>query len=556
MGTFSENVPIRTPDQGARERSGRIELTEQQSPSLQTDPSRSGGARPDAIDRGALTAVGIRKAYGATVALQRGDITLKGGEVHALLGENGAGKSTLVRILTGAVAADSGEMRLDGELYSPRSINEARAYQVATAFQELSLVSNLTVAQNLLLPSLPKGRSGLVSASRVLGAAGDILARFDLSRIDPRREVASLPLADRQRLEIVRAMNNAGRVLILDEPTASLAETDWLFGQIRRATAQGVAVLYISHRLAEVREICESATVLRNGETIATVGLGEASDADIFEMMVGRRIAQEHKVVRSLDAAAAVRLSIKGLTSHDAKDVSLDLRAGEVLGIAALEGQGQRSLFRALAGLDPLQSGTVEVDGKPAHLRSPRAAMKSGSGMVYLPEERKTEGILAGLTAASNIVLPILPKISLGLFVGERTELKSARPAGERIEMDPRYLSFAIGDLSGGNQQKALIARALATGAKTLLLFDPTRGVDVGTKESIYAAIRVFADGGGSVLFYSSELSELVQLADRCAVLYGGRVFAVFDGEEIEEQRLVSAMTGHSLHRQAEQAPQ
>lgn len=495
----------------------------------------------------ALSAEGLRKAYGATVALEHADINLNTGRVHALLGENGAGKSTLVRILTGAVLPDAGSMVLNGHPYAPRSLIEARGLGVATAFQELSLVPNLTVAQNLLLPDLPLGPLGLVSFRRVLERGAEILTRHGLQRIDPGALVEFLPLAERQRIEIVRAIENASRLLILDEPTAALAETDWLFDRIRLVTTKGVAVLYISHRLAEVREICSEATVLRNGRSIASVGLGQASDDDIFEMMVGRRVnhSARNRAARPADGAAA-RLSVKGLGGHGLQDISFDLRPGEVLGLAALEGQGQRGLFRMLAGLAAPERGNVEIDGAPAALGSPRQTLRSGSGLAYLPEERKTEGILSGLSAATNVVLPVLSAAASAGVITPQGELRAAGPSAAKVEMNPRYLDFAIGDLSGGNQQKALIARTLATGALTLLLFDPTRGVDVGTKQSIYAAIRAFAEQGGAVIFYSSELPEVVQLSDRCLALYGGRIFAEFEGEAISEQALVAAIHGHA----------
>ena len=495
----------------------------------------------------AFDATALRKAYGATVALESADIGLAGGVVHALLGENGAGKSTLVRILTGAVLPDAGNVTLDGRNFAPRSLIEARARGVATAFQELSLVPNLSVAQNLLLPSQPRGPFGLVSARRVVEAGAVILERHGLGRIDPSAEVGSLRLADRQRIEIARAIENAGRVLILDEPTAALAETDWLFEQIRRVTAKGVAVLYISHRLAEVREICTEATVLRNGRSIASVGLSQASDGDIFEMMVGRRVDHNARSRASTaQQTGTPRLSVQGLGGQGLHDISFDLRPGEILGVAALEGQGQRGLFRMLAGLEMPEQGLVAIDGKPEILTSPRKALKTGSGVAYLPEERKTEGILAGLSAATNVVLPVMNRVALASFISPQAELAAAQPPADRVEMNRRYLAFAIGDLSGGNQQKALVARMLATGARTLLLFDPTRGVDVGTKQSIYAAIRAFATEGGSVLFYSSELPEVVQLADRCLVLYGGQIFQSFEGDDIAEQALVAAMLGHA----------
>lgn len=509
----------------------------------------AGGARESVADAesATLAAAGLRKAYGATVALELADIRLKPRVVHALLGENGAGKSTLVRILTGAALPDGGQIHLCGRNYSPSTLIEARKLGVATAFQELSLVSNLSVAQNLLLPALPRGPIGLVSSRRVLDAGAEILARHGLDRIDPSAQVEGLPLAERQRIEIARAIENAAAVLILDEPTAALAETDWLFERIRAATARNVAVLYISHRLAEVRAICTEATVLRNGKSIASVGLSQASDGDIFEMMVGRRVKHDARVQTSKSQEHGIpRLSVADLGGHGLKDISFDLRPGEILGLAALEGQGQRGLFRMLAGLETPAQGTMAIDGREVTPSSPRAALKAGSGIAYLPEERKTEGILAGLSSATNVILPTISKAAFAALISPKAETDAARPAAAKVEMSERYLAFAIGDLSGGNQQKALVARTLATGARTLLLYDPTRGVDVGTKQSIYAAIRAFAAQGGSVLFYSSELPEVVQLADRCLALYGGRIFRSFEGDDIVGQQLVAAMLGHS----------
>lgn len=493
----------------------------------------------------ALRAEGLRKAYGATVALEHADISLASGQVHALLGENGAGKSTLVRLLTGAVRPDQGTMRIAGAPYTPGSILSARNLGVATAFQELSLVPNLTVAQNLHLPRQPKG--ALPVNSRRMGeeSAAAILARYHMQRISPRSLIRDLPLAERQRIEILRAMESASRVLILDEPTAALAETDWLFDLIRSSTATGLAVLYISHRLPEVRELAARATVLRNGRSIASVDLADTGDDDIFEMMVGHKADGERNLRRRM-SGARVRLSADRLSGAGVTDLSFSLAEGEVLGVAALEGQGQRELFRMLAGLAPVSGGQIAIDGKPVTPRSPRQALSTGSGVAFLPEERKTEGILAGLSTASNVVLPILNRISRAMMIGPAAETRHAQHSAARVALDPRYLGFAIGDLSGGNQQKALIARTMATGARSLLLYDPTRGVDVGTKQSIYQAIRAFADEGGSVLFYSSELPEIVQLADRALVFYGGRLNGEFRDGAITEQRLLAAMLGRA----------
>jgi len=488
----------------------------------------------------------ISKSYGATVAVESASFALAGGEVHALLGENGAGKSTLVKILCGVAQPDSGEMHLNGRPYAPRSIMGARHLGVATAFQELSLLPNLSVAENLMLPKLPRGLGGLTSDAATKRAADEILERYNLSQIRSDTQLNTLSLADRQRLEIVRALNNAHHVLLLDEPTAALSQTEWLFNHVRAATAKGTAVLYISHRLGEVRELSARATVLRNGRNIATVKLDDTTDGDIFQMMVGRKVQTRLRPAYAAARGSRPILSIEKLAKGNLKNVSFDLGPGEIIGIAALEGQGQRELFRVLAGLEQAESGTISVDGQETKIKDPNKALKTGCGIAYLPEERKTEGILSGLTTASNIVLPILPKVANLSMVSRRNERKAALDVSGMIDLNPHYLSFAIGNLSGGNQQKALIARVLATGAQILLLFDPTRGVDVGTKQSIYSAISAFANSGGSVLFYSSELPEISQLAHRCLVIYGGKIFAEFSGENIDEQNMVSALIGHS----------
>jgi len=503
---------------------------------------------------GAVSALDVRsvsKSYGATVALQEVSIELQAGEVHALLGENGAGKSTLVKILSGVIEPDVGTMRMGGEPYGPHSIVDARRRGVAAAFQELSLVPNLTVAQNLTLPRQPKGRLGLVSGAATQKYGEAVLERFGL-RLSPGAIVAGLTLAERQRLEITRAFACDPKVLILDEPTAALAETDWLFGLIRQATAAGAGVLYISHRLHEVRELCQRATVLRNGRSTGTLGLEEATDQTIFEMMVGRSQAEEmqHRATPARSTRPAV-LEAEGLAGGSLKNISLTLREGEILGVAGLEGQGQRALFRALVGLAPAASGSVKVDGASVRLSGPDVALRTGRGIAFVPEERKTEGIFPALATASNIVLPVIGRIGRAGLVSEPLEREAAAGASSQVDLNSRYLDFRIGDLSGGNQQKALLARAMRTGAKILLLYDPTRGVDVGTKQSIYGAIRSFAEDGGAVLLYSSELPELVHLADRCLVVYGGRIFAELRGADLNERTMVAALTGHSMQDSA-----
>jgi ribose transport system ATP-binding protein len=496
-----------------------------------------------------MQVLGLCKAYGPTHALGGVSFDIYPGEVHALLGENGAGKSTLVKILTGVVPPNDGSMRFAGEPYAPRSILQARATGVTTAFQELSLLPNLTVAENLALPRLTKHWSGLNASARNDKVAAQTLQRFGLAELDPAAPVRELSLADRQRLEIVRALSHQPSLLILDEPTAVLPSTDWLFDLIRKETAKGTAVLYISHRLNEIRQLCARATVLRSGCSIGTTDLRDTDDARIFEMMVGQRMATLHKPPSPAAASAArprPRLQVEGLSAGMVKGLHLALYPGEVVGLAGLDGQGQCDLFHALYGLIPKRCARLEVDGKPVSINSPAGALAAGIQVALLPEERKTQGIFGDLAVRSNMAMSALERIGRLGFTTRKHERQLAQGVASQVDLQGRYLDFQIKDLSGGNQQKALLGRVLLTGANTLLLFDPTRGVDVGTKQALYRAIEDFARQGGAVLLYSSELAELVRLSDRCLVIYEGRIATELRGDAIQETRLVAAATGHS----------
>ncbi|MCI5078119.1 sugar ABC transporter ATP-binding protein [Oricola sp.] len=495
---------------------------------------------------GVLQTSALSKRYGATVALSDVSLTIAQGEVHAILGENGAGKSTLVKILSGVVRSNSGGMTLAGEAYDPHSISRARERGVATAFQELSLIPNMTVGENLLLPRASRRSFWPDSRSSILHRSADVLREWQVADIAPDAIVEDLSLAERQRVEITRALSHASRLLILDEPTAALPDPEWLFEQIRRLTARGVAVMYISHRLGEVREICERATVLRNGQTIDTVDLSGVDDDGIFAMMVGRSPDSAFSEPVAARPDAEVIVDVRGLSVGKVRSLDLSLKAGEIVGLAALEGQGQQDLFRALGGAARPGDGKITVGGQAATLGSPRRALRAGAGIAFVPEERKTEGIFANLTAASNIALPEISRASHAGIVYAGLEKNVSREVASKVALSPRYLGFNVGSLSGGNQQKVLLARALITGAKCLVLFDPARGVDVGTKQSIYAMMRDFVAGGGTILFYSSELSELVHLSSRCLVMYGGRLVADVAREELTEERLLAAAHGHS----------
>ncbi|HXT06815.1 MAG TPA: sugar ABC transporter ATP-binding protein [Roseiarcus sp.] len=500
-----------------------------------------------------LDAHAVSKRYGATVALSDVSFALNAGEVCGLLGENGAGKSTLVKILSGVVWPDSGEMRLAGAPYQPRDINDARRQGVATAFQELSLVPTLSVALNLFLPRPAVNSAGLVARRLLERDAAELLAAYGVTDIEPSAPVEDLALGQRQRVEIVRAMSRRPRLLLLDEPTAALADREWLFGLIARIVAQGASILYISHKLDEIRRLCSRCIILRNGRKVLDSAVADMSDEEIFKNMAGRSAIDRFVTVPSaVRAQLPPALSASHLVGEGVDDISFSLRAGEILGVAGLEGHGQSRLFKSLVGLHPLHGGRIEVGGKVRSLRSPSAAR--AAGVVLVPEERKTEGIFKDLTTVANISLPAIDRASPGRFLSRRRERSLVGGVAAAVDLPEQFLPLGITALSGGNQQKAVLGRALVAGARCLLLFDPTRGVDVGAKQSIYRMAREFVQSGGSILFYSTELDELVHLCDRCLVLYRNRIVGDVPRATLTQEQLLSLAAGHVAHGQAEAA--
>ncbi len=495
---------------------------------------------------------GIGKRYGATVALADVSITLRGGEICGLLGENGAGKSTLVKVLSGVVTPDTGEMLVGGAAYRPRTILEARSHGVATAFQELSLVPTLSVAINLFLPRPETGRLGMVATKKIEREAHSILTSHGIADIAPSALVGDLSLGVRQRVEIVRALWRQPRILLLDEPSAALTDREWLFDQVAAAIERGTSILYISHKLDEIRRLCSRCVILRNGGKVLDAEVAAMSDDEIFTSMAGRSVVETF-----VGAPPAIRpgppaLRAVGLRGAGVEDISLTLAQGEVLGVAGLEGQGQSAIFKSLVGLHPLRSGVIEVFGKPCALRSPRIARQAG--VVLVPEERKSEGIFKDLTTLANISLPVIEQASRLGMIGRRAERRLVQQVTSAVDLSASSLPLSIASLSGGNQQKAVLARALITGARCLLLFDPTRGVDVGAKQSIYRMIQRFASSGGAVLFYSTELDELVHLCDRCLVVYRNRIAGEVLQERLSQELILSIASGHSVPRRAEDA--
>jgi ribose transport system ATP-binding protein len=489
-----------------------------------------------------LQARGITKHFGGIVALGDASVTVQRGEVHAILGENGAGKSTFAKILSGATSPDGGMIEIDGRAYTPKSPQDAYRMGVATAFQHLSLVPDLTVAENLWSGQSRKSRFRPVARREVYRKSAELLARFDVPGIDPRAEVRDLSLATRQVLEVVKALAESPDTLILDESTAPLSpkESQWVLDLAMRAAEGGARCIFISHRMPEVRRVATVATVLRNGYTVGRVKLAEVTDDELVEMMLGRRLARLFPP-RISTVRANVALSVRDLRyATRLADVTFDLREGEILGVGGLQGQGQRELFLGLFGVLHVR-GNVAVRGRPVTIRHPSQALSAGIGLGLVPEDRQREGLLLTKSIAENVALAgRVGRSGLGL-VNAHQDDDTALAAVESLQVVYEDLDQHVGRLSGGNQQKVLIAKMLQTRAKILLLYDLTRGVDVGTKHEIYELMRRLASDGYSLLFFSTDTAELVNVADRVIVMRDGTITAEIPAEQLTEDRVVAA---------------
>ena len=477
----------------------------------------------------------ISKRFGATAALSEVSMSVEAGKVHGLLGENGAGKSTLMKVLSGIVKPDAGRVTVAGVPLQMGSPQESRDIGLAMAYQELSAPPNITVATKLCLPKLPT-RFGMVSQRELSAAAESMLTEWDAEHLDPRALISELSLAARQEVEIIAALASSPSLLVLDEPTAALPDPSWLFRQINRIAATGAAVVYISHKLNEIKQICDTGTVLRNGRTVATFARGEMSEDELVEQMIGRSFNHAFPVKPERSAAGDVVLDVRDLAAGDKLDgVSLQVRAGEIVGVAGLEGQGQRDLFYALAGELRASAGSVSVSGDAGRV-----------DFALVPEERKSEALFLQMRADFNLTLPMTSRFSRASVVSRRRERRLGKELAGEVNLPLAMLSRRIADLSGGNQQKVVFGRAIAQAPRCLLLFDPTRGVDAATKLEIYKMTRDFAAKGHAVLVYSTEIPELVGLCDRVCALYEGRISSVHAADDLTENLVMRSILGHS----------
>ena len=486
-----------------------------------------------------LQTTATAKAFGPVVALRSVDLTVAPGEVHALLGANGAGKSTLVKILTGVLHADAGTIAIHGEEVALRQPSDARARGLAPVFQDPAMVRDLTVTQNLRLTG--------ADVDEVHGQ----LAAMDIDGLDFNEQVRDLPLPFLRMLDLARAMAFDPQLLVLDEITAALPPdlSDRVFEVMRRWKERNRSVLFISHRLAEVREHCDMCTVLRDGRNVASFVPGTGGEGQIVQAMLGEAASLVREECRARitahDAEARPRLEVRSVAAgRQLKDVSLSVRAGEVLGLVALEGQGQDLLFDVLSGNRKPDSGEIVVDDRPLHADHPYGAIRRG--VVLVPSDRLM-ALLPKRSVRENIAAPLFNRIGAWGPINRGNERRRVDDAVRRLSIDTRAAA-QVRRLSGGNQQKVTIARWLAGGFRTLLLFDPTRGIDIGTKHQIYDLVRDLADGGAAILMFTSELREIGLICDRAAVLHNGAIVAELSADASEASLLTAA---HGLQETA-----
>jgi ribose transport system ATP-binding protein len=477
----------------------------------------------------------IAKRFGSVTALRAASLSVRAGEVHALMGANGAGKSTLVKILTGVFPADAGSIMLDGKARVFRSPAEAREAGIVSVYQDPALVPDLNVAQNLRLAKVP------------LPAVTRWLAELGVDRLDLSAYIRDLPYPILRLIDLARALASEPKLLLLDEITAALSAdlAEKVFAMVRRRREQGHSVIFISHRMAEVSALCDRATVLRDGVTVGVTDAAHGSEERIVTMMLGTELAKAIPKARAraehVASSVTPALEVQNLRcGHLLQDVSLSVHPGEVLGVAALEGQGQEELFDCIAGVRRYDDGAILADGKALRLRHPADAI--AAGLVLVPANR-LQALLQQRSIRENVALPMFRGFGAWGPVAMKAERARVESAVRRLQIDTRAES-ELRRLSGGNQQKVVIARWLASGFRTLLCFDPTRGIDVGTKRQIYALVRELAAAGSAVLLFTSELAEIPLACDRAIVLFGGRIVDELPAADADEATLLRSAHG------------
>src|SRR6202166_2562754 len=506
--------------------------------------STSTKAGPSSSDRPILEVRQICKSFPGVRVLKSVNLSIWPGEVHAFMGENGAGKSTLMKILAGAYRPDSGEIVLDGKTVQFRTPHEARLAGIGIIYQELTVAPNLTVSGNVFLGSELKRFGFIKDTARMDRKTQEVLDRLG-ARFKATQRAAYLAVAEQQQVEIARALFYKSRILVMDEPTAALSdrETERLFAIVRQLRAEGLAIIYISHRMAEVYELADRLSVLRDGEYVGELLRSEFSADKVIEMMVGRRLEDFYEHAKH--SAGNVVLDVKNMSDGErVKNANFQLRQGEVLGLAGLVGAGRTELARLIFGADKRKSGEVYLDGKKLQINQPKDAIRAGIG--YVPEDRKLQGVFLQMTSGENITMNILGRCAPAGVLDFKKLTVRANAEVKAMRVRTASLKQRAGGLSGGNQQKLLLARWLEINTRVLLLDEPTRGVDVGAKAEIYVLIQQLLEKGMAVLFISSELPEIIGVCDRVLVMREGEISGEVGGEtgiEITQQNIMKFAT-------------
>ncbi|MEO3860201.1 sugar ABC transporter ATP-binding protein [Acrocarpospora sp. B8E8] len=487
---------------------------------------------------------GVSKSFGAVRALREVSLALPAGEAHALAGENGAGKSTLVKILSGVHRPDAGQILLDGEPVEFHGPADAQAAGVAVIYQEPTLFPDLSVAENIFMGRQPRGRLGRIDRRAMRAQAGALFTRLGVP-LDPEQPARGLSIADQQLVEIAKALSRDARVLIMDEPTAALSGTEVtrLFGVARSLRDQGCAVLFISHRLDEIFDLCQRVTTLRDGGYVAGDLIADITPDDLVRRMVGRDL--DALFPKQNAVPGEVALQVRRLTREGVfTDISFEVRRGEIVALAGLVGAGRSEVARAVFGIDRWDAGSVEIAGRRLRPGSPTASMALGLALV--PEDRRQQGLVMDLSIERNIALPGLAEVRHGPMISRAAERLRAADWAQRLQLRHRSLADAVDVLSGGNQQKVVLAKWLARKPSVLIVDEPTRGIDVGTKAEVHRLLSELAVGGIAVLMISSELPEVLGMADRVLVMHEGRLVAEIPRESATEETVMAAATGRA----------
>ncbi|WP_251096019.1 sugar ABC transporter ATP-binding protein [Streptomyces sp. Caat 7-52] len=499
---------------------------------------------PDTGPAPVLALKGVSKSFGAVRALGDVSLELLPGEVHALAGENGAGKSTLIKTLAGVHRPDAGQVLLDGEPVVFHGPGDARDAGIAVIYQEPTLFPDLSIAENIFMGRQPRRSLGRIDHKATRAATAALMRRLGVG-LDPDRPARGLSIADQQIVEIAKALSFDARVLIMDEPTAALtgSEVARLFGVVRTLREQGAAVLFVSHRLEEIFRICQKVTTLRDGTRIACETLDKMTEDDLVRRMVGRELAELYPERRA--QTGDVALGVRRLTREGVfTDVSFEVRRGEIVGLAGLVGAGRTEVARAVFGIDRWDAGEVEVAGRRLPKGAPSAAMAAGLALV--PEDRRAQGLVMDLSIERNIGLTGLRTTARAGLMDRGAERSRSLDWAVRLQVKYARIADAVSTLSGGNQQKVVLAKWLATGPKVLIVDEPTRGIDVGTKAEVHRLLAELAADGVAVLMISSDLPEILGMADRVLVMHEGRISAEIPSADATEESVLAAATGRA----------